>query len=431
LWPTQTLLTTYFYDANGNLVQASGWSYMWDYLNRMLASGFNNSTTTYAYDEFGSRVMQTSTTSSTYYPNKYYSFTSTKIGANTYATSTNYIWNRDTLLATIDQPLYNGSATGSPITRYTHPDHLGSSNAVTDQNGNPVQLMDYYPYGATRVATSTFPTNEKRQYIGQFSDTQTSLDYLNARYYNSTQGQFTSQDPSFLAIGDADQIRRLSNQLQQQFLMDPQQMNSYSYASDNPVVKKDPKGNNPVILAFAIGGAIVGVADQFEYDTESGQVSSVPQYTKAGLQGAGAGAVAGVALMNSAMSAAALNMYGRYETVKNVYDFTNQVLINPSNYSVPQQSEAASNLYRDLATRAVSIAIPKQYRIIYDALRSIYDSLEKINSQSGQNSGINISGGGSGGSRGSAGTVGNNGDGKTPISNPSGSGVHYCLGTCL
>ena len=31
--------TTYSYDANGNLIQAGGWSYVWDYLNRMLAIG--------------------------------------------------------------------------------------------------------------------------------------------------------------------------------------------------------------------------------------------------------------------------------------------------------------------------------------------------------------------------------------------------------
>ena len=129
--------TTYAYDANGNLIQAGGWSYMWDYLNRMLASGYNNSTTTYAYDPSGARVLQTSTTSTTYYPNKYYSFTSTKSGANTYATSTNYIFNGDTLLATIDQALYNGAATGSPITRYIHPDHLGSTNVVTDAKRQP------------------------------------------------------------------------------------------------------------------------------------------------------------------------------------------------------------------------------------------------------------------------------------------------------
>ena len=222
--------TTYSYDANGNLVQADGWSYMWDYLNRMLASGYNNSTTTYAYDPSGARVLQTSTTSTTYYPNKYYSFTSTKIGANTYATSTNYIWNGDTLLATIDQKLYNGAATGSPITRYIHPDHLGSTNAVTDQNGNLVQLMDYYPYGATRIATSTYPTSEKRQYIDQFSDTQTGLNYLNARYYAPSQGQFLTDDPVFL--GDP----------KRQTLRDPQSLNAYSYSEDNPITKSDPQG---------------------------------------------------------------------------------------------------------------------------------------------------------------------------------------------
>jgi RHS repeat-associated protein len=219
--------TTYAYDANGNLIQAGGWSYMWDYLNRMLASGYANSTTTYAYDPSGSRVLQTSTTSTTYYPNKYYSFTSTKSGANTYATSTNYVFNGDTLLATIDQALYNGAATGSPTTRYIHPDHLGSTNAVTDQNGSLVQLMDYYPYGASRIAPSTYPTNEKRQYIGQFSDAQTNLNYLNARFYDSSRGQFTSEDPLFWG---------------KQNLTDPQSLNAYSYAQDNPVTKKDPTG---------------------------------------------------------------------------------------------------------------------------------------------------------------------------------------------
>src|SRR6516164_7655792 len=193
--------TTYAYDANGNLVQAGGWSYMWDYLNRMLASGYNNSTTTYAYDPAGNRVLQTSTTSATYYPNKYYSFTSTKSGANTYATSTNYVFNGDTLLATIDQPLYNGAATGTAIYRYIHPDHLGSTNVVTDASGTLVQLLDYYPYGATRVASTTYPTNEKRQYIGQYYDAGSNLNYLQARYYDSARGQFVNEDTVFWEIG--------------------------------------------------------------------------------------------------------------------------------------------------------------------------------------------------------------------------------------
>ena len=43
---TSVPTTTYTYDANGNVTQAGGWSYVWDYLNRMLAAGYNNSTTT-------------------------------------------------------------------------------------------------------------------------------------------------------------------------------------------------------------------------------------------------------------------------------------------------------------------------------------------------------------------------------------------------
>ena len=197
-------------------------------------------------------MLQTSTTSTTYYPNKYYSFTSTKIGANTYATSTNYVWNGDTLLATIDQKLYNGTATGSPITRYIHPDHLGSTNAVTDQNGALVQLLDYYPYGATRVSTSSYPTNEKRQYIDQFSDAQTGLNYLNARFYDGSRGQFLSEDPVFLALGDKNQVKQLTPQNQQDALINPQQMNIYAYSRDNPISQKDPDGR------FSIGVSVSG-----------------------------------------------------------------------------------------------------------------------------------------------------------------------------
>jgi RHS repeat-associated protein len=231
---------------------------VWDYLNRMLASGYNNSTTTYAYDPSGARVLQTSTTSTTYYPNKYYSLTSTKAGSNTYATSTNFIWNGDTLLATVDQPLYNGAATGTAIYRYIHPDHLGSTNVVTDQNGALVQLMDYYPYGATRIATSTYPTNEKRQYIGQFSDAQTNLNYLNARFYDSARGQFLSEDPIVQQLGDASQLTRSIGRASSMLLSDPQKLNSYSYSIDNPIIKKDPTGKFVDISSNAVFSPIFG-----------------------------------------------------------------------------------------------------------------------------------------------------------------------------
>ena len=91
------------------------------------------------------------------------------------------MFNGDTLLATVEQQLASGVATGTAKTRYVHLDHLGSTNVVTDENDNLVQTLDYYPYGATRISVAT-STNEKRKYIDQFSD-DSGLSYLNARYY--------------------------------------------------------------------------------------------------------------------------------------------------------------------------------------------------------------------------------------------------------
>jgi RHS repeat-associated protein len=197
--------TTYAYDLNGNLTSAgtgvSTTTYSYDYNNRLIALLLNGATsTTYGYDAFGTRVYQISATSSTTtYPYKFYSVASTTNGSTNFATSTEYAFSGDTLLATMDQAFKNGAATGSPQTRYVHPDHLGSTDVVTDANQNLVQTLSYFPYVSLRITSAT-STNERRKYIGQFSD-DSGLSYLNARYYDSGRGQFTSEDPVFWEIG--------------------------------------------------------------------------------------------------------------------------------------------------------------------------------------------------------------------------------------
>jgi RHS repeat-associated protein len=223
--------STFQYDQNGNVVQKTAdgttTTYVYDYANRLTALGVLGATTSYGYDAFGSRVLQTGTTTTYLYPFKWFSVASSTGTGAKYATTTSYMFNGDTLLATVDQQTASGTATGTAKTRYVHPDHLGSTNVVTDENDNVVQTLDYYPYGAKRISTGS--TNEKRQFIGQFTDDST-LSYLNARYYNGAQGQFISQDPIFL--GDP----------KQQTLQDPQSLNAYSYSEDNPVTKSDPTG---------------------------------------------------------------------------------------------------------------------------------------------------------------------------------------------
>ena len=73
---------------------------------------------------------------------------------------------------------------------------------------------------------------------------------LNARYYDSSRGQFETQDPIFLTSS--------------QNLSDPQSLNSYSYSEGNPITKSDPNGKcaGPLIVAciFIIGAGISSAA---------------------------------------------------------------------------------------------------------------------------------------------------------------------------
>jgi hypothetical protein len=131
--------STFQFDNNGNVIQklTDGvlTTYQWDYANRLIALGVNNASTTYGYDAFGARVLQIGTSTTTIYPVKWYSVASSTGTGAKYSTTTEFMFNGDTLLSTIDQQLASGSATGSAQRRYVHPDHLGSTNVVTNESG--------------------------------------------------------------------------------------------------------------------------------------------------------------------------------------------------------------------------------------------------------------------------------------------------------
>ena len=102
---------------------------------------------------------------------------------------------------------------------------------------NVAQWFDYAPYGSIIASSNTGATRAARQYIGQFTD-DSGLSYLNARYYKSGQGQFTTQNPTFLGT--------------QQTLKDPQTLNSYSYANGNPISNNDPFGLWAILLGPSV-----------------------------------------------------------------------------------------------------------------------------------------------------------------------------------
>jgi RHS repeat-associated protein len=115
-----------------------------------------------------------------------------------------------------------------------------------NSKGNFAQGFSYAPFGAVLSNLSNGSTTIQRQYIGQYTDN-SGLSYLNARYYNGTQGQFTSEDPVFLST--------------QQNLGDPQSLNAYSYSENDPITKSDPSGK--CLEDACVGEALVATSPEW------------------------------------------------------------------------------------------------------------------------------------------------------------------------
>jgi RHS repeat-associated protein len=78
-----------------------------------------------------------------------------------------------------------------------HHDQLGSTRLVTiGSNGSAYGTVSYDAYG--RITSDSTPWFLERPlvgYTGQYHDTETGLEYLRARYYQPSTGQFLTRDP--------------------------------------------------------------------------------------------------------------------------------------------------------------------------------------------------------------------------------------------
>lgn len=257
---------TVTYDKTGNMLATTNGllgniiSGVWNYKGELVSTTKNGLIIDYLYDHAGNRVALLNGVNSAIYPNKYYSDNENK--------KTKQIYADDELVATLEttnaEMVITVDSIGkdirlvgeiissgptkigftNPITNiyYVHTDHLKGSNVMTNATGNVVQLLDYYPYGEARINEKSGAFNESKQFTGYIYDTETGLNYANARYYNSKEGRFISQDRMFWA-------------LPQELLIDPQQQNSYSYARNNPIVNTDPSGE------ISMSGIVKGISN--------------------------------------------------------------------------------------------------------------------------------------------------------------------------
>ena len=105
---------------------------------------------------------------------------------------------------------------------YYHPNHLGSTCYVTDENASVVQGFLYAPFGEiTNEYNSSFGNNvlPKYSFNAKELDEETGMYYYEARYYQPP--TFTSRDVLF---------------------EEKPWLTPYHYCSNNPVVRVDPTG---------------------------------------------------------------------------------------------------------------------------------------------------------------------------------------------
>jgi hypothetical protein len=65
---------------------------------------------------------------------------------------------------------------GTTTLHYVHPDHLGGTNVVTDEDCLMAQAIDYYPYREKQITNGTDVS--QREFIGEMSDETPDLSYL-------------------------------------------------------------------------------------------------------------------------------------------------------------------------------------------------------------------------------------------------------------
>jgi RHS repeat-associated protein len=86
-----------------------------------------------------------------------------------------------------------------------------------------IHLRPRSPHSYGEEITST--NNDTYKFAQTYRDSDSGLDYANARFYASSMGRFLNVDPN-----------------NQNSLQSPQSWNRYSYASGDPVNRFDPSG---------------------------------------------------------------------------------------------------------------------------------------------------------------------------------------------
>ncbi len=233
------------YNQASELTQAGTTAYSYDPASELTSTNSGSGSTTYGYDSLGERTSATPPTG----PVSGYSYDQAGVltgftqgtTAATYAfngdglrmsksvngTASSFVWDMADGL-----PLVLSDGTSSYVTgpggftfeqvngstiSYLFHDQLGSTRLITDGSGNNIATYTYNPFGT--IATHTGTATTTFGFAGQYTDPETGLQYLRARFYDPATGDFMSVDP----------LQEITS-------------NDYLYAANNPINAIDPSG---------------------------------------------------------------------------------------------------------------------------------------------------------------------------------------------
>ncbi|WP_434042141.1 MULTISPECIES: RHS repeat-associated core domain-containing protein [Sorangium] len=211
------------YDAVGNQIARPGGTTVrytpFDLPERITQGA---STVTFAYDGDQQRIRKTTPEKETLYLGELYErVTDAASGAVEHRY---HIHSPERVVAIVTR---GGTEDGA---LYVHVDHLGSIDALTDEDGGVVERRSYDPFGQRRnpvwgePAPASFASKTTQGFTGHESDDELGLVNMKGRLYDPRVGRFLTTDPivSLPSFG--------------------QSWNPYSYVLNNPLAYVDPGG---------------------------------------------------------------------------------------------------------------------------------------------------------------------------------------------
>jgi RHS repeat-associated protein len=224
-----TRTVTYGYDSDGDLTSvtssAADQTLTWSdngKLTQIAVTPAGSSTaqdTGFVYDARGNQLVRTDPGAVTLYLSDEELVLSTSTGT---VTGTRFYTIGSQQIAEL-----TSSGTGTTDISFLTGDNQGTETVTVDASTLDVTRRWYDPYGnPVGPSGAGFPDGEKG-FVGGTADTATGLTDLGAREYQSATGSFISTDSEL----------KLSN---------PQDLNPYAYALDDPATNSDPTGTSPI-----------------------------------------------------------------------------------------------------------------------------------------------------------------------------------------